>query len=284
MYKNKTVSVVVPAYNEEAFIGDVIETIPAFVDRVYVVDDCSTDGTWDEIERRVDWTFTSVDAYASASAPTPAVVGTESMADGGRDTDSSVVAIRHDTNRGRGGAVKTGYRLALQAGSDVIVAMDGDGQMDPNVLDRIVDPVAEGEADYAKGNRLVSREHCSSMSTWRLFGNVLLTMLTKVASGYWRMRDPQNGYTAISAEALERLDFDGIYEDYGFLNDVLIRLNVHGMRIADVPIEAVYGDESSGIEYSTFVPELSWLLFRRLLWRLWMKHVPRSLHSQKTVP
>jgi len=268
MYEHETVAVVIPVYNESGFIGEVIETVPSFVDRVYVVDDRSTDGSWAEVLERADRTIGDVSAERSSVAPTAAV---GPLADGGVDSPDRVVAIRHETNRGRGGAVKTGYGLALSDGIDVVAVMDGDGQMDPDVLTRIVDPVAEGRADYAKGNRLVDREHWTSMSGWRLFGNLSLTVLTRIASGYWGMRDPQNGYTAISAEALERLNTADLYEDYGFLNDLLVRLNVHGMRVVDVPMRAVYGEESSGIAYSSFVPNLSALLARRFLWRLWRK-------------
>ncbi|HKJ60292.1 MAG TPA: glycosyltransferase family 2 protein [Halobacteriales archaeon] len=180
-----------------------------------------------------------------------------------------VVAVRHAENRGRGGAVKTGYRLALAEGMDVVVVMDGDGQMDPDNVERLVHPVATGRADYAKGNRLNSPRYWAGMSRFRLFGNVVLTGLTRVASGYWRIRDPQNGYTAISQETLSELPVDDLYEDYGFLNDVLVKLHMVDARVADVAMAAVYGDEESGIRYSSFVSSLSMLLFWNFLERLY---------------
>jgi hypothetical protein len=140
--------------------------------------------------------------------------------------------------------------------------------MDPAILDRIIGPVVRGDADYAKGNRLRHAEYRRQMSAWRTFGNVLLTGLTRIASGYWRMTDPQNGYTAISRRALDRVDFESLYEDYGFCNHLLVRLNRQGLRIADVPMKAVYGDETSHIRYGSFVPALSLLLFRSYLGRL----------------
>ncbi len=262
MYKGKYIAVVVPAYNEEGFVGDVIETVPSFVDRIYPVDDCSTDNTWAEIRQTANRENTSRERPEKDTIPT--------ATDGGQL--NRVVPIQHRRNRGVGGAIKTGYQRALAEGADVIAVMNGDGQMDPNMLDRLLDPVVEGKAAYAKGNRLKSSDHWAGMSRWRLFGNVLLTQLTRIASGYWRMKDPQNGYTAISASALEEIDLNAVYEEYGFLNDMLIRLNANGMRIADVEMEAIYGEESSSIRYSQFVPSLSWLLLTNFLWRLRTKY------------
>ena len=190
--------------------------------------------------------------------------------------DKRIVPVRHQTNGGRGAAVQTGYELALMSGMDAIAVLDGDGQMDPGILDKILDPVVDGEADYAKGNRLISRNHCAQMSNWRLFGNALLTMLTKIASGHWKMRDPQNGYTAISATALEQLSLTDLFDDYGFLNDILIHLDANGMTVQDVPMEALYGDESSGIRYGSFVPKLSMLLLSGYFWRLKRKYFGRD--------
>jgi hypothetical protein len=148
--------------------------------------------------------------------------------------------------------------------------MDGDGQMDPAILDRIVEPVVSGKADYAKGNRLVDADSIEQMSYWRLFGNALLTAMTKVASGYYGMRDPQNGYTAIDAETLTDISTESVYEGYGFLNDMLVRLGAHGKRVVDVHMQAIYDDEESGIQYRTFAPVLSWLLLKLFVWRLWV--------------
>ena len=264
MYKGQTVGVVVPAHNEEAFVGRVIETMPAFVDRVYAVDDCSTDETWAEIKRHAE----RANQQRTESA---------TLTDGGVAFDAVVEPIRHETNRGRGGAVKTGYRHALEDGMEVTAVMDADGQMNPDMLSRIVDPVAEGWADYAKGTRLLHRDR-KEMSGWRFFGNSLLTYLTKISSGYWKMSDPQNGYTAISHEALSRIDIDGLYNDYGFLNDVLTTLNVNHFRVIDVAHPAVYGEEKSGIRYSSFVPRLSLLLARNFVRRLTMRYVVHDFH------
>jgi len=341
MYRGERVAVVVPAYNEERHVRGVLETLPALVDRAYVVDDASTDDTWAEIRaavraapagRAVEASAAGDAASAGVSPPNPDAGGTGATdaggpgatdtggpgatdaggpgatdaggpgatdaggpgaTDGGRAGDRTdgttgplpgelpvrvpddgadpvVVAVRHAENRGRGAAVKKGYRLALADGMDVVAVMDGDGQMAPDQLERIVHPVATGRADYAKGNRLDGPEYWRGMSGWRLFGNVLLTGLTRVSSGYWGLRDPQNGYTAISRETLAALPLEELYDDYGFLNDVLGALSVAGARVTDVPLPAVYGDEESGIRYGQFVPAVSTLLLANFLRRLYV--------------
>lgn len=302
MYRDHTVAVVIPAFNEEAFVGEVIETIPDFVDRIYAVDDRSTDGTWEEILRHASragstdpGSGTGGGSRTDGGPRQPSEVSRSGDEDGGRtavrtdasgvddrgsaDTSTSrVVPIRHEQNRGVGAAITTGYRRALADGVDVTAVMAGDGQMDPDQLDRLLDPIVDGRAAYAKGNRLLGDEYYDEMSPFRLFGNFTLSVLTKVSSGYWEILDPQNGYTAISATALEVLDLDALYEEYGFTNDLLVRLNTAGFRVADVAMPAVYGDEESHIQYRTFVPELSWLLLHRFGYRLRVKYLLTDFH------
>jgi glycosyltransferase involved in cell wall biosynthesis len=272
MYKGNHIAVVIPAYNEEEFVGEVIETVPEFVDKIYPVDDCSTDCTWQEIQRAAERVHATADPTEPEQLPP--------VTDGGHA--NAVIPVQLTRNRGVGGAIKEGYRRAMADGADVVSVMNGDGQMDPDELDRLLDPVVEGAAAYAKGNRLKSSDHWKGMTRWRLFGNVLLTQLTRIASGYWDMKDPQNGYTAVSTAALEKIDLDSLYEEYGFLNDMLIRLNANDMRIADVEMEAIYGDESSSIRYSQFVPNLSWLLLTMFIWRLQSKYADG--HRMATAP
>ena len=283
MYDEETIGVVVPAYNEEAHIGSVIETIPAYVDRVYVVDDASTDDTWAvirEYARRINSSSADTDQAGGASSrpmpgeggPPAAEVGT----DGG--FTPRVVSVRHETNRGAGAAVKTGYSYALEDEMDVVAVMDGDGQMDPDELERIIKPVVDGGATYAKGNRLRSRRDYDGMSRWRLFGNGLLTLLTRVSSGYWELSDPQNGFTAISKGGLRAVSFDRLYDQYGFLNDMLQALNINREPIADVPHSAVYANETSSIKYSTFIPTVSILLARNFVERLARSYLIRRFH------
>jgi glycosyltransferase involved in cell wall biosynthesis len=263
MYDGQSVGVVVPAYNEAGHVGEVIETMPAYVDRVYAVDDASSDGTWDEIREHAKRQNERA-AAQNECAPTE-----------GR---TLVRPIRHERNRGAGAAVKTGYARALEDDMDVVAVMDGDGQMDPAHLERIIEPVVAGEVTYAKGNRLRSSRDYATMSRWRLFGNMLLTMLTRVSSGYWELSDPQNGFTAISSDGLRTVDFDRLYDRYGFLNDLLFALNVNREPVADVAHPARYGDERSTIRYSTFVPRLSALITRNFLTRITRSYVLRRFH------
>ena len=268
MYRDHTIGVIVPAYNEEAYVGEVLATIPSFVDRIYVVDDCSTDRTWEIVQ---EWA--AVDSGDEPDGTTPkigeATPMQPSIADGGISSAPRIVPIRHATNQGAGAALRTGYLRAREDGVDVTVTMDADGQMDPDQLPSLLDPIVEGEADYAKGNRLATTADRRAMPPFRLFGNWLLTQLTRVASGYWHLQDPQNGYTAITHEALSAIDVEDLPDDHDYPNDLLVRLHVAGMRVADVSMPAVYGDEESTIRYRTFVPRTSVTLlggfFRRML-------------------
>ncbi len=263
MYKGQSIGVVVTAYDESAFVGLVIETVPAFVDRIYAVDDASPDDSWAVIQSVAD----EINRETGLE---------RALTDGG--DDRRVVPIRHATNQGYGAAVKTGYQRAAADGIDVVAVMNGDGQMDPAILDRIVDPVATGEADYAKGNRLLTPADREGMSRFRLFGNALLTGLSKFASGYWTIGDPQNGYTAISRETIESLDLETITDQHGFLNHLLVHLNVGGHRVADVAMSAVYGAEESSIRYRSFVQHVSLLLLASFLWRLNRDYVVEGFH------
>ena len=303
MYRDASVGVVMPAYNEEGFVGDVIREMPDYVDRIYAIDDQSTDGTWDEIleAARAD---ADSDGSSDSSREERLVAdggfsGKRATLDGGfagerptldgdisalakrasvRDPIGRVVPIQHRENLGAGGAIKTGYLAALEDGVDATVTVDADGQMDLSQMTRLLDPIADGEADYAKGNRLLSREYRAAMPRFRFVGNAILTFLTKIASGYWKTMDPQNGYTAISNDALEAVDLENLYEYYGYCNDLLVKLNVHGMRVADVAMPAVYGDEESSIQYSSYIPKVSTMLLQNFLWRLKTKYLALDFH------
>jgi glycosyltransferase involved in cell wall biosynthesis len=254
MYRELTVAVVVPAYNEEGFVGDVIAELPDFVDRAYIIDDGSTDGTWAEIQEHSDARNEAHDGHFEDLA----------------------VPIRHEENRGVGGAIKTGYERAREEGIDATAVLGGDDQMDPEVLTRYLDPIADGVADYTKGNRFARPEDWAEMPRFRLLGNVVLSYLTKIASGYWETMDSQNGYTAISLAALERTDIDGMYEYYGYCNDLLVRLNAADVRVADVPRSSEYAYSEgwkSHIDYTEYIPRVSGMLFRSFLWRLQRKYL-----------
>jgi len=278
MYRDHTVGVVIPAYNEEGFVGDVIKEMPEYVDAMYVIDDCSTDGTWDEI----------LEAARDDGETSSIVFEEEIVADGGmsmleqravvHDAVGRVVPIQHRENRGAGGAIKTGYLAALADEVDIVPTVDGDGQMDLSQMSRLLDPIVEDKADYAKGNRLLYKEFRSDMPRFRFLGNSILTFLTKIASGYWKTMDPQNGYTAISGYALENVGVGGMYEYYGYCNDLLVKLNAKGMRVADVAMPAVYGEEESSINYPTYIRKVSGMLLRNFFWRLKVKYLVLDFH------
>ena len=246
MLEGKRVAVVVPAYDEEALIGETLASIPEFVDRIYVIDDHSQDAT----------------------AVRAQEVG-----------DPRLEVIVHDRNEGVGAAIVSGYRRALAERIDVACVMAADGQMDPADLETIAGAVARGEVEYAKANRLFTGQAWELMPRHRYLGNAVLSMLTKIASGYWHVADSQSGYTAISRAQLERLDLDRIYPRYGFPNDMLVHLNVWNARVRDVPSRPIYGHgERSGIKLWRVVPSIAWLLLKGFFWRLREKYVIRDFH------
>ncbi len=259
MHKGNTVGVVVPAYNEEGFVGEVIDTVPEYVDRVYVIDDESTDGTWQEIREYAD----KVNERHEFD---------EKVKEEYR-FEQKVVPIQHDENKGVGGAIKTGYLLAMDDEIDATAVMGGDGQMDPDNLHLLLDPVVEDDADYAKGNRLMHYSYRQDMTKWRFIGNAILTFLTKIASGYWKTMDPQNGYTVISKYALKNVGIKGMYEGYGYCNDLLVKLNAKDMKVADVSMEAIYGEEGSDIRYRSYIFRVSGMLTKNFFWRMKTKYL-----------
>jgi glycosyltransferase involved in cell wall biosynthesis len=246
MLEGKRLAVVVPAHDEEALVAGTLAGIPEFVDRVYVVDDHSTDAT------------------AARAQET---------------RDQRVEVISHQQNEGVGAAIVTGYRRALAEGIDVTCVMAADGQMDPADLERIAAPVVRGEVEYAKANRLFTGQAWQLMPRHRYLGNAVLSMLTKIASGYWHVADSQSGYTAISREMLEQLDLERVYRRYGFPNDMLVHLNVWNARVRDVPSRPIYGiGERSEIRLGRVIPSIAWLLLKGFLWRLREKYVIRDFH------
>jgi len=248
MLEGKRVAVVVPAHDEAELLRETLAGIPDFVDRVYVVDDASADGT---VER----------ARLAASA------------------DGRIEVLEHESNRGVGAAIVTGYERAVEEGMDVTSVMAGDNQMDPANLRMLCEPVARGEVDYAKTNRLFTGQAWELMPKHRYLGNAVLSLLTKIASGYWHVADSQSGYTAIGLPLLERLDLRRLYPRYGFPNDMLVHLNVWNARVRDFPSRPVYGvGERSGIKLWKVVPTISWLLLKAFFWRLKEKYVIRDFH------
>ena len=248
MYKNKSIAVIIPCYNEESQIGKVIDTMPDYVDKIIIVDDFSVDNTVKVVED-----------FAGA--------------------DSRIELIKHRNNKGCGGALSTGYLLAKKNNFDVIVRMDGDGQMDPNDMQFLLTPVVNGETDYSKGNRLFTGEAYKMIPRFRYFGNAILSLLTKFASGYWHVADSQSGYTAMNKHVLNTLDWRQMYTRYGQPNHLLIMLNVYNFRVRDIPVKPIYGvGEKSGMKIKKVIFTLSWLLIKNFLWRVKEKYIIRDFH------
>jgi glycosyltransferase involved in cell wall biosynthesis len=246
MLEDRSVAVVIPAHDEEKLIGATISGVPAFVDRIVVVDDRSKDGTAATVEAL---------------------------------NDPRVELIRHEQNQGVGAAIVTGYKRAREAAIDVTAVMAGDNQMDPSDLETLVLPVARGEVDYAKANRLFTGQAWDLIPRTRYLGNAVLSLLTKVASGYWHVADSQTGYTAISLEYLRLLDLDRIYKGYGMPNDMLVHLNIWNARVRDFPSRPIYNvGERSGIRLRKVVPRISWLLLKGFFFRMREKYVIRDFH------
>jgi glycosyltransferase involved in cell wall biosynthesis len=245
MYEGKTVAVVVPAHEEERLVGATVRGVPAFVDRIIVVDDASKDVT----------------------------------AERAAEADPRVEVIRHERNLGVGAAIVTGYKRARDEAIDVTCVMAADNQMDPGDLETLVRAVALGECDYAKANRLFTGQAWQLIPRTRYIGNAILSFLTKIASGYWHVADSQSGYAAVSLETLRLLDLDRLYARYGFPNDLLVHLNVWNRRVRDYPSRPIYGvGERSGIRLRKVVPTISWLLVKGFFWRLREKYVIRDFH------
>jgi len=245
MYRDKKVCVVVPAYNEEPHIGKVLDGMPDFVDAVYVVDDCSADRTAEIVREYV------------ASA-----VGAGS--DAGRRID----LIPHAVNRGVGAAIVTGYKRALADGMDIAAVMAGDNQMAPLELPGLLNPIVDGTADYAKGDRTSNGRNLAGMSYFRRLGNWLLRWLTRIAVGNMRVNDPQNGYTAAGRELLQALPLDRLYPRYGYCNQLLCWVSMYRMKLVEVPMPSRYLGEKSKIRYGVYIPKVSWLLLRLFVVRL----------------
>lgn len=248
MYKDKTISVVVPCYNEETQIGNVITTMPDIVDHIVIIDDKSPDRTVEVVKAMLH-------------------------------QHPKVVLLEHEKNQGVGGAIATGYKWSRDKEIDVAVVMAGDGQMNPDDLPAVLDPVVDGEIDYSKGNRLFTGEAYKKIPKVRYFGNSVLSLLTKVASGYWHVADSQTGYTAINLKSLKLIDWDKMYKRYGQPNDVLVKLNVYDLKVRDVPVEPVYNvGEKSGIKLRKVIFTIPMLLTRLFFWRMKEKYIIRNFH------
>lgn len=243
--ENSRIAVVIPCYKVTRHILEVIAGIGNEVWRIYVVDDACPDGSGKHVE-----------AYC---------------------LDQRVRVIYNENNQGVGGAVMTGYRAAIADSAEVIVKLDGDGQMDTSLIPNFIEPILAGEADYTKGNRFFDLEEIRAMPKVRLFGNAVLSLMTKLSSGYWDLFDPTNGYTAIHADVARHLPFSKISNRYFFETDILFRLNTLRAVVVDVPMDAKYGDEVSNLKISKIVGEFLIKHARNFVKRIFYNYYLRDL-------
>jgi glycosyltransferase involved in cell wall biosynthesis len=243
MYQGHHITAVIPAHNEAKHIRQVLQCIPDWVDQLIVVDDSSQDETF-QVAKQTE--------------------------------DPRVLILRTPKNLGVGGATLLGYRKALEQGSDIIIKMDGDGQMDSKYLPDLIDPLIKEGYQYTKGNRFLAGESLDFMPRSRLLGNLVLTFSTKLASGYWHVFDPQNGYTAIKAATLNLLNLDTVHQRYFFENDMLVHLNLLGCRVKDVAIPAIYGEEKSDLNPIKVGIVFPFLLLKGFVRRIYQKYILRD--------
>lgn len=245
MLNGKRIAVVVPAHNEVRLIVQAVKQVPEFVDDIIVVDDASTDGTLHRLQSSV--------------------------------VRKGLCSIRHRTNGGVGAAIVTGYKKALMLGAEVVAVMAGDAQMDPEDLPKLLAPVIDGKAEYAKGDRLSWPGVAKTMPVVRFVGNHLLSFITRFTSGYRQVRDSQCGYTAVSAKTLSALNLDRLYQRYGFPNDMLAHLFTRSARLEQVPVRPIYGPERSEISLFTVLFAIPWVLVRSFWYR-------RTASGKHTLP
>lgn len=239
------VAVVIPCYKVTQHITRVIAAMPAWAECIYIVDDCCPEYSGKFIESNIH--------------------------------DPRLQVIYNEENKGVGGAVMAGYRAAIKDGMQVVVKVDGDGQMDPALMPDFVQPILTGEADYTKGNRFYNLEEISQMPKIRLFGNAVLSLMNKISSGYWDVFDPTNGYTAVHVDVLKKLPFEKISERYFFESDMLFRLNTLRAKVIDIPMDASYGDEESNLKISKIVGEFTRKNVKNTLKRVFYNYYLRDM-------
>lgn len=252
MYRDKKISLVIPAYNEEKLITNTLAGVPPLIDKVYVVDDVSPDRQAEVVLE-----------YAKK--------------------DPRVTLLRHTVNQGPGGGIITGYLQSAADGYDIAMVVGGDNQMQLAEAANFLDPLIDGKADYAKGNRFMDsklEDTLAKMPRLRLFANWLITALTKIASGYYKTMDVVDGYTAITRRAIEMIDWKKAWKGYGYPMDFLVRLNAYSLRIVDIPRTAVYlpGERQSQIKGFNYAMKVSPMLVKDFFWRLNFKYMYRDFH------
>lgn len=243
-YADAKISVVIPCFNVKDQIVGVVTEIPDFVSRIYVIDDC---------------------------CPEQSVAFLQSAC-----SDKRLEFVFHEKNKGVGGAMISGYSAALRDDMDIVVKVDGDGQMDPSLMPLFIEPIINGVADYTKGNRFFNLASLSQMPWLRIIGNAGLSLLTKVSSGYWDVVDPTNGYTAIHKDTLKELPLDKLDERYFFESDMLFRMNTLRAVVQDIPMDAKYADEKSNLQIKSVIFEFALKNMRNFAKRIFYNYFLRD--------
>lgn len=250
MYQGKKISLVIPAYNEERLIKPTLKDVPLVIDKIFVIDDASTDNMASVVKEC-------------------------------EKEDNRIVLIQHEKNQGVGQGIITGYKRSAHEGYDIAVVIGGDNQMDLKDLPNFLDPLVRGEADYTKGNRFMMEGNAfEDMPRIRLLGNTILSLMTKIASGYYKLFDVVDGYTAITKEAIKRVNWDRAWKGYGYVIDFLIHLNAYSIKAKDVPRKAIYlqGERQSQIKAGRYIVRVFPLIVRGFFWRLWKKYILSDFH------
>lgn len=250
MYKGKKISLVIPAYNEERLIKPTLESVPRTIDHVYVIDDKSTDNM-------------------------ASVIGECAK------KDKRIELLRHKKNYGVGAGIITGYLKSVEDKYDIAVVIGGDNQMDLEDLPNFLEPLVKGEADCTKGNRFLYAGGVPAVMPFkRVLGNSSLSLIVKLASGYYRIFDTQDGYTAITADGIKRVNWRKAYKRYGYPGDFLILFNTFGLRVKDVPRKAIYlkGERQSQIKIVKYIIKVLPLYTKKFFWRLWTKYLLRDFN------
>lgn len=249
MFQNQHCTVLIPVYNESSQITHVIHSLPSFIDALLIVNDASTDETLQVIERLIHH-------------------------------NPKLIVLSHSVNKGAGASISTGYEwLKNNSNTDIVITVDGDGQMNPNNIEDLILPIVKGEAEFTKGNRFFSRKAWEKMPRLRFLGNAFLSLLTKIASGYWHISDFQTGFTALHRNALNKVNWNILYPRYGYPNHRAVLLNVEQVRVKDVEIDIIYGvGEKSKMKISKVLFTMPLMLFKQFIWRMKEKYIIRDFH------
>lgn len=246
MYKDHKIGVVVPAYNEELLIGETLDGMPPYVDVIFVVNDGSKDRTLEVIQEK-------------------------------QQHDPRIQIVNHSVNQGLGQSLIDGYLASSESDADIVAVMAGDNQMHPDDLPNLLDPIIVKDYDYVKGNRLLHL-NISSMPRYRFIGNSILTILTKFATGYYPLMDPQCGYTAIKNDTLRLIPIETMTRGYGYNADILCMLNIQRFRVIDAEVRPVYDREKSKIVLRKYIVKTTWLLTRLFFRRMWKLYIIKDFH------